>query len=335
MAEDFDLVDRRQFGRRGRGAARIAARRARRRRRGRPRRRYLRDPAAACQEADDVRGAVRRRVRGGGLRLVDRRAAVRDGPLGGGQAAETARLEGVYRGCSPTAASSSDVEGWGAVAGPGRTRRAHARPARPRRDRRRAGARQPARHRTGATSDDLLDLTDLPPRAAVVGSVATSRSSSPPSWRGSGVGGEPVLPPPRCRCAFRRRPAPRRHRTAGRHTLHPGRRRSPCSAPAAAAARLRRRHGARDFPFVLNATGRRPNTARLGLESVGLATGANDAIRSMPAGTPRCRRARDRRRDRPSEPDAGRDRRSRALADTLFGGGCAGSTWASSRAPCS
>ncbi|HSN33486.1 MAG TPA: FAD-dependent oxidoreductase, partial [Ideonella sp.] len=33
-----------------------------------------------------------------------------------------------------------------------------------------------------------------------------------------------------------------------------------------------------EFPFVLNATGRRPNTARLGLESLGIALDANGAV---------------------------------------------------------
>ena len=34
----------------------------------------------------------------------------------------------------------------------------------------------------------------------------------------------------------------------------------------------------REFPFVLNATGRRPNTAGLGLDSIGVRTDADGAI---------------------------------------------------------
>ena len=197
------------------------------------------------------------------------------------KAAETARLEGVYR--QLLAASGVElVEGWARVAGPNRVV---------------VGERTlTARHlliATGATpvrdsipgiehcavSDDVLDLPDLPQRAAVIGSgfiaiefasilarlgVAVSlyyRSA----WPLRGFDDD-----------LRRRAA--QALEAAGVELHPGR----------APQRVDKREGrlqlafgggeVHAFDFVLNATGRRPNTDRLGLDTIGIALGAHGAV---------------------------------------------------------
>jgi glutathione reductase (NADPH) len=131
-----------------------------------------------------------------------------------------------------------------------------------------------------ATSDDLLDLAALPPRAAVIGGGYIGVEFASMLAR---FGVEVHL--------FFRDRAPlrgfdemlRSHAAAALAAagvvLHPG------SVPSRIA-----RNGAGDFlptfgeervlafPWVLNATGRRPNTAGLGLETVGLGPGPRGEI---------------------------------------------------------
>ena len=197
------------------------------------------------------------------------------------KAAETARLEGVYRKLLADG-NVELIEGWGRIDGPncvavgGRTlSTAHILVA--------TGA-APVRDslpgiELAATSDDLLDLVALPERAAVVGSGYIAVEFAAILAR-LGVAVSLFY---RAEWPLRgfdddlRRRAARALQAAG-IALHPG------VAPqalrrAGEGLRLLLADGtAHDFPFVLNATGRRPNTAGLGLESIGLATGANGAI---------------------------------------------------------
>lgn len=201
------------------------------------------------------------------------------------KAAETARLEGVYR--QMLASSGVELtEGWARVAGPHRV--VVDTP---------SGERTlTARHlliATGATpvrdsipgiehcavSDDLLDLTQLPARAAVIGSgYIAVEFASILARLGVAVSlfYRSDLPLRGFDDDLRRRAASALG--AAGIALHPG----------AAPTRVTREGGAlrldfasvepQTFDFVLNATGRRPNAARLGLETLGLALDANGAV---------------------------------------------------------
>jgi len=196
------------------------------------------------------------------------------------KAAETTRLEGVYR--QMLAGGKVElIEGWAQFDGPHTVR---------------VGERTlTAEHiviATGAapvrdsipgieacaTSDDLLDLTALPERAAVIGGgyIAVEFASILARL------GVQVSVYYRDRLPLRgfdeelRTAAAAALQAAG-IALHPG------EAPQ----RIERAgsdflliSGERlvSFPWVLNATGRRPNTARLGLESIGLATDKAGAV---------------------------------------------------------
>jgi len=197
------------------------------------------------------------------------------------KAAETARLEGVYRQLL-SGSGVELIEGWARVAGPNRVV---------------VGDRTlSARHlliATGAApvrdtipgiehcavSDDVLDFVHLPARAAVIGSgfiaiefasilarlgVAVSlyyRSD----WPLRGFDDD-----------LRRRAAQALQAAGVR--LHPN------GAPGridktAGGLRLHCAGGeAHEFEFALNATGRRPNTERLGLETLGIELGAHGAV---------------------------------------------------------
>ena len=197
------------------------------------------------------------------------------------KAAETARLEGVYR--EMLAASGVElVEGWARVDAPHRVV---------------VGDRTlTAQHlliATGATpvrdsipgiehcavSDDLLDLDELPARAAVIGSGFIAIEFASILAR---LGVEVGLFyrsdwPLRGFDADLRRRAAHALQAAG-IALHPGRlpRRV---ARDAHTLRLEFADGAApDFGFVLNATGRRPNTARLGVEALGITLGARGEV---------------------------------------------------------
>jgi glutathione reductase (NADPH) len=76
----------------------------------------------------------------------------------------------------------------------------------------------------------------------------------------------------------------------------------------------------REFPWVLNATGRRPNTAQLGLETVGLQPGAAGAVvvdAALNTGVPGLHAIGDVTHRRNLTPVAIAE--GRALADSLFG----------------
>ncbi len=197
------------------------------------------------------------------------------------KAAETSRLEGVYRQMLATGKVEL-VEGWARVAGPNRVTvgdralsAAHlliATGAAPVRD-----SIPGIEH--CATSDDLLDLTALPERAAVIGGgyIAVEFASILARL------GVAVSQFYRDRLPLRGFDEDLRTRAAAALqaagiALHPG-----------AAPQQLRRDGdslvltfeggvARDFPFALNATGRRPNTHGLGLEKLGLSLGAQGAV---------------------------------------------------------
>ena len=197
------------------------------------------------------------------------------------KAAETARLEGIYR--QMLEGSGVDlVEGLAQIDGPHRVK---------------VGERVlTARHilvATGAapvrdsipgieacaTSDDLLDLSALPERAAVIGAgyIALEFASILARL------GVQVSVFYRDRLPLRGfdemlRTAVAAELQAAGVELHPG------SAPRRVRATA---HGfvlelgeerVLDFPWVLNATGRRPNTAGLGLDSVGIRVNAQGAV---------------------------------------------------------
>jgi glutathione reductase (NADPH) len=197
------------------------------------------------------------------------------------KAAETQRLEHLYR--QLLAGSKVElVEGRGVVDGPGRVR---------------VGDRLlQARHiliATGAapvrdsipgiegcaTSDDLLDLHALPPKAAIVGSGFIAMEFASILAR---LGVQLSLFY-RARLPLRGFDEDLRTRAAAALQaagveLHPG-----------AAPRELQRVGSEwllilddermlEFPFVLNATGRRPNTAGLGLERIGIALDQAGAV---------------------------------------------------------
>lgn len=197
------------------------------------------------------------------------------------KAAETQRLERVYR--QMLAGSKVElVEGRARIDGPGRVRvgdrRLHTRHLLI------ATGAHPVRDRIPgiehcATSDELLDLHTLPDRAAVVGSgyIALEFASMLARL------GTRVSLYYRARLPLRGFDEDLRTRAAAALQaagieLHPG-----------AAPREVQRAGDRwllvldderthDFPFVLNATGRQPNTAGLGLESIGIVPDANGAV---------------------------------------------------------
>ena len=197
------------------------------------------------------------------------------------KAAETQRLEHVYR--QLLAGSKVElIEGRAVLDGPRRVR---------------VGERVlQARHvliATGAatvrdsipgiadcpTSDDLLDLQALPPQAAVIGSgyIALEFASILARL------GTKVSLFYRARLPLRGFDEDLRTRAASELQaagveLHPG----------AAPREVQRAGGQwlliaddermREYPFVLNATGRRPNTAGLGLETVGITPGPDGTV---------------------------------------------------------
>ena len=239
------------------------------------------------------------------------------------KAAETARLEAIYR----TMLEGSNVtlvEGWAQLDGPHRVK---------------VGDRVlSARHiliATGgapvrdsipgievcATSDDLLDLTALPDRAAVIGGgyIALEFASILARL------GVKVSVFYRGRLPLRGfdemlRTAIAAELQAAGVDLHPG------SAPS----RVQKAGGdfvlslgedrVLSFPWVLNATGRRPNTAQLNLASVGITVDAlgavpvNDGMQTLAAGVHAIGDVTNRNNLTPVAIAEGR-----ALADTLFG----------------
>jgi glutathione reductase (NADPH) len=240
------------------------------------------------------------------------------------KSAETARLEGVYRDLLAQARVEL-IEGFGRMAG------AHGVEV--------EGRRLSARHiliATGgapvrdsiagiencATSDDLLDLTVLPERAAVIGGgyIAVEFASMLARF------GVQVTLLFRDRLPLRGFDDDLRLRLA-RALADAGIELRPGQAPRQIA-----HHGAGwrlwlpdgspiDRPWVLNATGRRPNTAGLGLETVGLTTDARHAIvvdASLQTAVDHVHAIGDVTNRRNLTPLAIAE--GRALADRLFGG---------------
>ena len=201
------------------------------------------------------------------------------------KAAETARLEGVYR----QLLASGQVtlfEGWGRLDGPRRVtvQTADGEMTLAARQIVIATGAAPVRDsipgiETCPTSDDLLDLAALPARAAVIGGgYIAVEFASLLARLGVQVAQYYRAPLPlRGFDAMLRTAAAAELQAAGIE-LHPG------TVPR----RVQRSAGGwllelaedrvREFPWVLNATGRRPATARLGLESVGLALSADGAV---------------------------------------------------------
>jgi glutathione reductase (NADPH) len=197
------------------------------------------------------------------------------------KASETARLEGIYR--QLLAGSQVElVEGWGRLDGPNRVR---------------VGDRVlTARHvliATGgvpvrdsipgiedcATSDDLLDLRQLPERAAIIGGgYIAVEFASMLARLGVRVGLHYRAALPLRGFDDMLRTAAASALQAGGVELHPG------SVPQ----RIQRTpqgfllqfgdDRAVSCPWVLNATGRRPHTQGLGLDSVGITTGDQGAV---------------------------------------------------------
>ncbi|HMN77118.1 MAG TPA: glutathione-disulfide reductase [Burkholderiaceae bacterium] len=197
------------------------------------------------------------------------------------KAAETARLEGVYR--QLLAGSGVELfEGWAKVAGPNRVV---------------VGDRTlSARHlliATGAApvrdsipgiehcavSDDVLDLVALPQRAAVIGSgFIAIEFASILARLGVEVGlyYRKALPLHGFDDDLRRRAAQALQAAGVR--LHPARVPQRVEKRADGLALHFADGETHDHEFVLNATGRRPNTERLGLETLGIALGAQGAV---------------------------------------------------------
>lgn len=196
------------------------------------------------------------------------------------KAAETQRLESIYRQLLDGSRVEL-VEGWARIAGSNTVMVGE----------RRLTARQliiatgaaPTRDAIEgiaacATSDDLLDLTALPSRMAVIGSgyIAVEFASIV-----ARLGVEVSL--------FYRAALPLRGFDEDlRERLAPALQAAGIELMGAAPSRVTRRGQAFElhmadgrthaFPFVLNATGRRPNTAGLGLETLGIAVDSRGAV---------------------------------------------------------
>ena len=197
------------------------------------------------------------------------------------KAAETQRLEGVYR--QMLVSGNIDLlEGWGRITGPNTVQ---------------VGARKLTAERlliaTGAapvrdsiagiedcaTSDELLDLSALPARAAVIGGgyIAVEFASILARL------GVAVSQFYRDRLPLRGFDEDLRTRAAsallaGGIALRPGAAPSRVRRPGADFALDLPDGSSVEFPFVLNATGRRPNTDHLGLETLGINTGSRGEV---------------------------------------------------------
>ena len=204
------------------------------------------------------------------------------------KAAETQRLEGIYRQLLEGSGVAL-IEGWAQLDGPHRVQVATAQGQRALTARHVLIATGAAPVRDSipgieacATSDDLLDLSTLPERAAVIGGgyIALEFASILARL------GVQVSVFYRALLPLRGfdemlRTAISTELSAASIALHPG------SAPrrvhkTAGAFRLELGDGRMlDFPWVLNATGRRPNTAALNLGSVDITP---DALGAVPVG---------------------------------------------------
>lgn len=197
------------------------------------------------------------------------------------KAAETARLEGIYR----DLLHSSKVElleGWGRIDGPNTVivgdRRLTARHVLI------ATGGAPVRDSLPgiehcATSDDLLDLTELPAHAAVIGSgFIAVEFASMLARLGTQVDlfYRADLPLRGFDHGLRQRLATALEAAGIR--LHPNQLPTQITKSSSGLTLHAADGDALTVPFVLNATGRRPNTRGLGLETLGLALDANGAV---------------------------------------------------------
>lgn len=240
-----------------------------------------------------------------------------------GKTAEIARLESVYRQLL-AGAGVELIEGWARLDGPHAARIGERRVT--------AGhiliatGAAPVRDSIEgiglcATSDDLLDLAELPPRVAVIGGGYIAVEFASMLAR---LGPEV--------CLFYRDRLPLRGfdedlRTrvaaalqAGGVTLHPGAVPSRIERAGDRLLLVAADERIRDFPWVLNATGRRPNTAGLGLEAIGLAPDARGALpvdAALATAVPGVYAIGDVTNRRNLTPVAIAE--GRALADSLFG----------------
>jgi glutathione reductase (NADPH) len=243
------------------------------------------------------------------------------------KAAETTRLEGIYRQMLQSGGVSL-IEGWGRLDGPGRVRVATAAGERV------LGAREvfiatgasPVRDSIAgieacATSDDLLDLQLLPPRAAVIGGGYIGVEFASMLAR-LGVA---VTLYYRDRLPLRgfdemlRSAAATALQAAGVE-LQPGVVPKGVQGGPDGVLLVLGEDRARAFPWVLNATGRRPNTAGLGLETLGLKADAHGAVvvdAQLHAGAPGLHAIGDVTNLKNLTPVA--IAQGRALADSLFG----------------
>jgi glutathione reductase (NADPH) len=239
------------------------------------------------------------------------------------KAAETARLEGIYR--QMLAGGGVElIEGWARLDGPGRVR---------------VGERLlTARHiliATGAapvrdsipgiehaaTSDELLDLQALPEAAAVIGGgyIAVEFASMLVRL------GVRVAMYYRDRLPLRGfdemlRTAAAADLQAAGVELHPGNAPRRIQRTASGLLLVLGEDRVREFPWVLNATGRRPNTAQLGLATVGLQVDTHAAVpvdAAMHTGVPGLHAIGDVTNRKNLTPVAIAE--GRALADSLFG----------------
>lgn len=129
------------------------------------------------------------------------------------------------------------------------------------------------------TSDDLLDLQALPPKAAVIGGGFIALEFASMLAR-LGVAVSLFY---RARLPLRGFDEDLRTRAAAALQaagveLHPGAAPREVQRAADACLLIADDERMREFPFVLNATGRRPNTAGLGLESLGITPDATGAV---------------------------------------------------------
>lgn len=239
------------------------------------------------------------------------------------KAAETARLEQIYRDLL-AGSGVTLVEGRARIAGPNTVEVGN--------------RRLKARHllvATGgspvrdsipgieacATSDDLLDLQSLPARAAVVGGgyIAVEFASI---LARLGVSVSLFF---RDRLPLRGFDEDLRQRAAAALQaagieLHPRCAPTRVARSGASFLLIAPDERVREFPFVLNGTGRRPNTRELGLESLGIAVDAYGAIpidarlQTTAAGVYAIGDVTNRRNLTPVAIAEGR-----ALADSLFG----------------
>jgi glutathione reductase (NADPH) len=244
------------------------------------------------------------------------------------KAAETARLEGIYRRLLEGSGVTL-VEGQAQLDGPGRVQVATAEGPRVLLARQvllATGSSPAATAIPGleacATSDDLLDLRELPPSAAIIGAgfIAVEFASMLARL------GVKVSLYFRGRLPLRGfdemlRTAALAELQAAGVELHPETLPSRVQAVGGARLLLFGDERLREFPWVLNATGRRPNSAGLGLESVGVlpdAAGAVPVDAALQTTAPGVYAIGDLTNRVNLTPVAIAE--GRALADTLFGG---------------